>query len=660
MKRFLKWGAIIFGCLVVVVIAALILIPMFVDVAKYKPLIEKKVTEATGRPFTVGDDLSLSLFPWAGISFSQLHLGNPAGFSEKDFVQVKSFEARVKLLPLISKDIQIKRFVLNKPQIFLIKNKNGKVNWEQPQQAEKAPTAKKEPTAKTPPSGMQIPISALTAENISIDDGSVIYIDHTTDTRREITDVNLALKDVSLRDPVKLTFSARLDQKPLSVEGTVGPLNRGLQEGKIALDLSLKALDQLAMQLKGFVLNPTTNPGVDLNIELAEFSPRKLMSELGMEFPVATTDPEAISRLSFKSHVKADAAKLSLTDGIMELDQSRMMVSASAAEFSKPDLKFDVSVDQINLDRYLPPESGPAKKSPQPQESKKIDYGPLRRLILDGTLKIAQLTVKKAQIQDALVQITAKNGVLNLDPVKLKLYQGDALAKAVVNVAQDTPKSNFSLNLNGVQVEPLLKDTMEKDFLMGTASADINLKMAGDDPEMIKKTLDGQGELKFKDGAIVGFDLSAMARNIGSAFGLAKKVEERPRTDFSELLAPFTIKNGVVNTPQTTLKSPFVRLTVVGNADLVKETLDLRVDPKAVATIKGQGDQAQRSGIMVPVTVSGTFSDPVFRPDLSSTAKKQIEEKILESKEAKKLLQKEELKPLENKAKGVLKGILGN
>ena len=660
MKRLLKWGAIIFGCLVVVVIAALILIPMFVDVARYKPLIEKKVTEATGRTFTVGDDLSLSLFPWAGVSFSELHLGNPAGFSEKDFVQVKSFEVRVKLLPLISKDIQIKRFVLSEPQIFLIKNKNGKVNWEQPRQAEKAPSAEKESPPKSPPKGMEIPISALTAENISIDDGSVIYIDHTTDTRREITDVNLALKDVSLRNPVKLTFSARLDQKPLSVEGTVGPLNKGLQEGKIALDISLKALDQVAMKLKGFVLNPTANPGVDLNIELAEFSPRKLMSELNMEFPVATTDPKAISRLSFKSHVKADAAKLSLTDGIVELDQSRMMVSASAAEFSKPDLKFDVSVDQINLDRYLPPESGPAQKPSQPQESKKTDYGPLRRLILDGTLKISQLTVKKAHIEDLLVQIKAKNGVLNVDPVKLKLYQGDALAKAVVNVAQDTPKSNFSLNLNGVQVEPLLKDTMEKDFLMGTASADINLKLAGDDPEMIKKTLDGQGELKFKDGAIVGFDLSAMARNIGSAFGLAKKVEERPRTDFSELLAPFTIKNGVVNTPQTTLKSPFVRLTVVGNADLVKETLDLRVDPKAVATIKGQGDQAQRSGIMVPVTVSGTFSDPVFRPDLSSTAKKQIEEKILESKEAKKLLQKEELKPLENKAKGVLKGILGN
>ena len=166
MKGFLKWGAIIVGCLVVVIIAALLLIPMFVDVAKYKPVLESKVIEATGRPFSVGDDLNLSLFPWAGVSFSDLRLGNPAGFTEKEFVKVKSFEVRVKLLPLLSKDIQIKRFVLNEPQIVLVKNKNGTENWAQPKPAAKDASEEKTPPTETAPGGMGIPISALTAENI--------------------------------------------------------------------------------------------------------------------------------------------------------------------------------------------------------------------------------------------------------------------------------------------------------------------------------------------------------------------------------------------------------------------------------------------------------------------------------------------------------------
>ena len=70
MKSALKWGAIVVVGLVVVIIAALLIIPAFVDVQKYKPMLESKVTDATGRPFSVGDDLSLSLFPWAGLSFS--------------------------------------------------------------------------------------------------------------------------------------------------------------------------------------------------------------------------------------------------------------------------------------------------------------------------------------------------------------------------------------------------------------------------------------------------------------------------------------------------------------------------------------------------------------------------------------------------------------
>jgi len=664
MKGFLKWGAIIIGCFVVVIIAALVLIPMFVDVAKYKPVLESKVTEATGRPFSVGDDFSLSLFPWAGVSLSDLRLGNPAGFSEKDFVKVKSFEVRVKLLPLLSKDVQIKRFVLNEPQIVLVKNKKGLGNWAQPKPAAKDAPDEKTPPTETAPGGMGIPISALAAENVSINNGSALWIDHTTDTRKEITDISLILKDVSLNRPVKLTFSAQLDKKPLSLEGTVGPVETGLKEGKIALDLSLKALKQLVLQLKGNLENPVTNPGVDLDIDIAEFSPRMLMSELGQEFPVATTDPEALSRVALKAHVKADAKKLSLTNGNLELDQTKLKFSAAASEFSKPNLKFDLDLDQINLDRYLPPKSEQPSQEKTSESAKpvkkKTDYAPLRRLVLDGALKIAKLTVNKAKIEDAVLQIKAKDGVFNLDPLKLKMYQGNAAGKAVLNVAKDTPHSKINLQLNNIQVGPLLQDVLEKDFLEGATNADINLAMAGDDPETIKKTLNGKGELRFNDGAIVGFDLSAMARNVGTAFGLAKKGEKRPRTDFSELLAPFTIKNGVANTPQSSLKSPFLRIIVVGTADLVKETLDFRVDPQAVATIKGQGDEAKRSGIMVPVLVSGTFSEPKFRPDLSAATQQRIEKEIFESKEVKKIFEKEELKPLEQKAKGMLKGILGN
>ena len=125
MGKGLKWILIIGGGLTLFVVAALIIIPFFVDINKYKPEIEKRVAEATGRPFTIGSDLDLSLFPFAGIKFSNLQLGSPQGFQEKEFVTIKEFEVRVKLIPLISKEVQVNRFIMNQPRIVLVKNKTG-------------------------------------------------------------------------------------------------------------------------------------------------------------------------------------------------------------------------------------------------------------------------------------------------------------------------------------------------------------------------------------------------------------------------------------------------------------------------------------------------------------------------------------------------------
>ena len=241
----------------------------------------------------------------------------------------------------------------------------------------------------------------------------------------------------------------------------------------------------------------------------------------------------------------------------------------------------------------------------------------------------------------------------------MTLYQGKINSEGVLNVQKNVPKTAFELKATSIQVGPLLNDVLEKDFLEGALLAEINLNMEGDDPILIKKTLNGEGDLLFKDGAIKGVDLAGMVRNVQVAFGLAEQGQEKPRTDFSELHAPFTIKRGLVNTPNTSLTSPLLRILAKGNADLVKESLDFRVEPKFVATIKGQGDAKTRSGVTVPVLVTGSFAAPKFRPDLEGIFKQKIEESLPDLK--KNLLEggttKEGLKPLEKQVKDLFKGL---
>jgi AsmA protein len=657
MNKAIKWGLIICVSLVVIVIAGLLIAPAFIDIQDYKPEVEKFISEKTGRPFAVGDDLSLSFFPWAGVSLSNLQLGNTAEFAEKDFITVKSFEVRVKLLPLISKDVQIKRFILNEPHIVLVKNKDGRVNWSQPDMA-KGKSAAEKPMEKSPSTAAEtgLPIKNLTVGDFSIKNGSLDWIDHTAGVHKKITALNMSLRDVSFERPVKLSFSARLDNQPLSLEGTIGPIGKDFKQATIPLDLDLKALTELALKLNGSLKNPGSNPSFDLAVDIKAFSPRKLLAALGRDFPVVTADPKALDQVALKANLKGNQTKVSISNGILNLDESKLNFTIEASDFSKPNLAFEINLDRINLDRYLPPGSDKPPAAEKPAEKKPTDYTPLRKLILDGRIKIGQLVVSKAKIEDIIVRVIAKNGIINLNPLKLNMYQGNVSGIGKLNVQQDTPRTNVNLDVKNIQVGPLLKDVLEKDILEGLTNARVTLSMSGDDAAVIKKTLNGSGQVLFSDGAIVGIDLAGMVRNVTAAFGLQQKSAQRPRTDFAELSAPFSIRNGVVHTPQTSLKSPLIRIIAAGNANLVKKTLDFRVEPKVVATIKGQGDTDQRSGLMVPVLVSGTFSKPKFTPDLAGMAKKQLEETILGSGQDELKLDK---KNLEETAKGLLKGILG-
>jgi AsmA protein len=671
MKRLLKWVLILGGGLFLLVVVALLIVPMFVDVQKYKPEIEKKVSEATGRPFSIGGDLELSLFPWAGLAFSDLHLGNPPGFKEKDFVSVKSFEARVKLLPLLSRDVQVKRFILEGPRIVLEKSRTGQGSWEgigkpSDEVPSKPPKKGEKPPEKGPGEGL--PIKAIAVGEFAITEGTVLWIDQPKGERREISDLTLRLYDVSLDRPIRFAFSAKVDEHPLSMEGKAGPVGKDPGKGTIPLDLVVKALKELDISLKGKIVDPATRPQFDLALEVSSFSPRKLVAALGQTFPVTTADPEALNRVSLQAKVGGDQKHVSVTDGVLDLDESKLSFSIKAKDYSKPDVQFDFNLDTIDLDRYLPPpaegkttEEKTKAKGPVAKKTK-IDYTPLRRLVLDGSARIGQLKAHGAKMQDLYLKVSGKNGRFDLKPLTAKLYGGDLSAAGALDVGKDIPKSNLELHAKEIQAGRLLKDVLEKDLLEGNVQAEVALSMAGDEAEAIKRTLNGKGDLLFKDGAIVGIDLAGMARNAKAAFGLAEKKAERPKTDFSELHSPFTITDGIVDTTDTSLVSPLLRVLVAGKANLVNETLDFRVEPKFVTTLKGQGDTKERSGVTVPVLVTGTFSSPTFRPDLKGMLTKGLEEGIPKPSELKKILpgqgaESGDLKSLEEKGKDLLKGL---
>ncbi len=658
MKKLIKFGLWLVGIFLVLLVAAIFIVPRVVDVQKYKPMIAKKISAATGRPVTLGGPLHLSLFPWVGVSLTDFHMGNPSGFAHKDFVKVDSFEVHLKLLPLISNKVEINRFVLDGPEIDLERQKNGRANWEGIG-AKKAPA--KAGTAEVPKAGEKeaektheagsgtgaIPLKSLEIGEFAINNGKIHYLDRQTGQQQDISGLNLQLKDVSLVRPITISFTALVNGNQVGLTGRIGPLGQNPGQGSLPIDLTFTAPGNFKAHLEGRVDKPAGALAYDVSIAVPQFSPKQLVKALQVDLPVQTADPKALDAVALDMKIKGGKDQLAISDGRLGLDGSELKFSGDARRFAPLDLVFTGDLDQLDLDRYLPPKSvkkagavqaakpQPQKgevaqesaqvEQPQPKKAEKIDYTPLRQLTLDTNFAIGKLKAQGGQVENIKLHLTAKDGIFHLQPFVMDLYKGSFKTTGTMNVQGATPRIAVDADGAGIAVGPLLHDFLKKDILEGTLKSQLSLQMTGDTPEAIKKSLNGKGDLLFTDGAIVGIDLAGMVRNVQSTFtGGGMASTEKPKTDFSELHAPFTIKNGLFNTPGTTLQSPLLRVTTTGSADLVAQTLDMRVQPKFVATLKGQGDTEQHKGLMVPVLVQGTFASPKFSPDLAGMIKQQL------------------------------------
>jgi AsmA protein len=640
MPKPIKWILAIVAAMVVCLILAIIIAPMVIDVNKYRPQIEAQVTKATGRPFTLGGEIKPSIFPWVGISLSDLRLGNPSGFKEKDFVSVDFFEARIKLLPILSGNYEFKRFVLKGPRIVIVKQKDGRLNLEGLTSQSAAPkrTAPKTENPAPDQSDGALPIKSLMVAEFAITDGNILYIDHAAGTQKKIENINLTLKDVSLDKPIHLDFSAIADKHPVSLTGSLGPLGPKPGKSPLPIDLSADLLKTLQIKLKGRIDASGDTPRFTLSMGVVPFSARQLLADLGQTMPLEPSDAAVLKKIGLELTCSGSPDAVDVKDGVLILDDSRMTFNAQAKELSKPNLTLTANLDHIDLDRYLPPatETPPTESTSKKEPAKQalpMDYGPLRTLVLDGRITVGELKAKGVSTQNIQLHAAAKNGIFRIDPMDMDLYSGRVTLASTFNVQGKTPRSTVDLDIANVKAGPLLKDFLKKDLIEGGFTAAVKLTFNGDQPDVIRKTLGGTGELKFNDGAIVGIDLANMVRNVTSAFGGAQQTQAKPRTDFSELLVPLSITDGVATIDGSRLNSPLLRILAGGQTDLAAESLNFRIEPKFVATLVGQGDTAeQRSGLTVPVLVTGTYAKPKFAPDLKSLLSTQLpgKEKITE------------------------------
>ncbi|MEN8176530.1 MAG: AsmA family protein, partial [Pseudomonadota bacterium] len=262
---------------------------------------------------------------------------------------------------------------------------------------------------------------------------------------------------------------------------------------------------------------------------------------------------------------------------------------------------------------------------------------PVAALNLHGTLTLGELKVTGATLTQVKLTLKTGGGRVILEPMSASLYGGSYKGSARLTAGDTGANWQVKEEINGVQVGPLLRDVADSDMIEGTGNLSANLSGSGLSDAEMRRSAKGEVRFAFSDGALNGINLAQTVREVKAMLkGQTAKQEGPLKTDFSALTGSLQVGGGKATNRDLLMKSPFLRVTGEGDANLVSEELDYLLRAKVVGTAKGQGGSELRDleGVTVPVRVTGTFADPSFSPDLE-VALKEVANQRLEGEKAK-------------------------
>ena len=718
MNKYIKYTLILVGAVFVITAAALTYIAATFNPNDYKSKIIQLVQEKKQRTLKLDGDIKLTLFPNIGANINRVSISEFQ--SMQNFATVESVQVSLALLPLFSKQVVVNQVAINGLNAKLIKYKNGKTNIddllsgdEKKDEATKTETVKSE--SESPP--VKFDIAAVSLHNLNFS-----YLDEKSAAQYEVNKLNLKTGRIAFGVPIKLKLDALIKaNKPklnltTKVQGNLllnpeieqyGMQNANVQVNGNALDISNLALqlkgnfnqlkqdltaDKLLLTFAGIQAKNSLSANLDvpkLYLNGGQLSSETFILDLEMAQPLqkfqvklATTvngnlekkiinladltlkvsgagdalPNKAVSgEMKGSIHMQGDSLQAKLAGGIL---QSQVKIQMAVNNFAQPAIKFDMEIDQFDVDAYLPKVELAAPTTEAASLDEPLDLSALRSLNLDGRLRVSAFKAANLKIAKMDMGVKAKQGIVEVSPLSANLYQGSVHGSLQIN-AQATPAITIKQKLSGISIAPLLKDVADFDTLMGRGDVTLDLKAQGNTVNALKKSLNGNMALLLKDGAIKGINIAKKIRDVQGKFGKdsAAQIEsanKEEQTDFSEMKASFKVTQSVAHNDDLSMKSPLLRLSGVGDIDIGNDSINYLARATLAKTLEGQGGSDQVGGLTLPVRLSGPFTNLKYKLEFGSMVSEATKQKIEAKKEEIKTQIKTEI---QDKLKGKLKGL---
>jgi AsmA protein len=697
--RPLKIVGIVIGALVAVLVLGAVAIVVLVDPNDYRDDIERLVESETGRTLQIGGELDLKLFPWLALGVHDVKLGNPPGYGSDPFLTVREASVGVKLFPLLNKRLEISRVAVDGLDVRLVSRSDEANNWKDLSESD---DDEKDDTGE----GSQ----SATVAGIDITDATLVYTDEAEKSVTRLTKLEVHTGALGSGDPVDASMkfdyddggaapvakvdlkavvqlpeeSSKLDVTKLQASGewigspdaeaaakdapAPAPIPFRIEAAALSVDLDAETLAPATLDAK-FADLPVkiTARGEKLfgdyvlsgNVLVEPFAPRKVLPSLGVELP-ATADSAVLSSLSYKSDYRLTEKKLQLPALELVLDDTQVRGSASIEDLEAMALRFDLSVNAINVDRYMEPEpkEGEAATPAAEQPPTDLPLDALRELNARGNLRVGKATLSGLEFADIRLPLDAAGGRVHLGPTQARLFGGGYNGDIVLDARPAQARLSMNEKVRGIDIGAVIKATFDTDRVVGRGDANVVMTGTGNTDAAILKSLAGTLDFNVKDGAIAGIDIWYELRR---AVALFKRTEApvrasgAPKTPFKALQGSAVLDKGVLRNDDLVADMEYLKANGKGSIDLGAGSIDYRLVAQ-VYKLPPEGAGAELADLKaaeIPITITGPLADMKIRPDVAGLAKARVKQEVEKKKDELKEKVKEKLGDK-------LKGLFGN
>lgn len=666
MKKIFAIGFTLLGLIIVAALVA----PAFISPETYKGQIIQLVESSTDRRLTIDGNLSLSLFPTASITAEKVTLSNPPGFTEKTpFVTLDSLKVDVEVLPLLSRKIAIKQFVLHNPAITLHATKDGKNNWMitgKPEKQQKlpipGPKKKRDDTAKEAMPGN------IMLSNFELKGGKLTYINDAKGTRAEISNLNVGMMITSSASAVTIDGSGDWQGKTIRVKAGLGTLESFLKERKMDYRLnaesSLFSVSANGHYNAGAITGKSTIKATSLKDVAAWLNPS--------EKPFAT--PAKLAFLS-ESDIRCgnDYCNFPNIHLVLDTFEAKGSIKVNVAQ-AVPSLEADLKTEALDLNPFLPaatPQQAgydgnlliadAIAQNAGRWSSDPIDLSGLKLLNANATINTGSIRYRNIAIGKTALTAKLQQGRFTATIPNAEMYGGTGTITLAVDGNTAPPTFEKKAHFQSIQVEPLLTAASNMDRISGTGDLQLQTTGRGNSQREIISSLTGNGKITLTNGTIKRVNLLDMLRNVQTAFVDANSGTQT--THYAQMVGTFTIAQGIVSNNDLLMQLQGMNVNGAGTINLPDYTMNYRLTPTVIRTVQDQatGTTTTKEGISVPVVIAGNLDQPKFHPDLTALVNEAIKDpaKLQEQLKTSRGAIKDQLKDPKaavKNLKGLLKG----